>query len=44
MKSRKTGLHPLLIILAVALVSVLFVAACGDDEAPAVSQDRCRIS
>ena len=39
MRSKKTGLHPLLILLAVALVSVLFVVACGDDEAPAVSQD-----
>ena len=39
MKSKKTGLHPLLILLAVALVSVLFVVACGDDDAPAVSQD-----
>ena len=38
MRPKKASLHPLLIILAVALVSVLFVAACGDDEAPAVSE------
>ena len=29
MRSKVSGLHPLLIILAVALASVLFVAACG---------------
>ena len=34
MKSKKAGLHPLLIILAVALASVLFVAACGDGADP----------
>ena len=32
MRSKKTGLHPLLILLAVALVSVLFVVSCGDDD------------
>ena len=36
MRSKKTGLHPFLILLAVALVSVLFVVSCGDDEATAV--------
>ena len=30
MRSKKTSLHPLLILLAVALVSVLFVVSCGD--------------
>ena len=29
MKPRTTSLHPLLILLAVALVSVLFVVSCG---------------
>ena len=36
MKSKATSLHPLLILLAVALVSVLFVVSCGDDDATAV--------
>ena len=36
MRSKKIGLHPLLILLAVALVSGLFVLSCGDDEATAV--------
>ena len=35
-RSKKIGLHPLLILLAVALVSGLFVLSCGDDEATAV--------
>ena len=39
MKSKRASLHPFLILLAVALVSVLFVVSCGDDETPAVSQD-----
>ena len=39
MRSKTASLHPLLILLAVALVSLLFVVSCGDDEAPAVSQD-----
>ena len=34
MKSKKASLHPLLIILAVALASVLFVAACGGGAEP----------
>ena len=34
MRSKILKLHPLLIILAVALASVLFVAACGDDAEP----------
>ena len=39
MKSKKAGLHPLLIILAVALASVLFVVACGGGgEATEVAQ------
>ena len=38
MRSKKTGLHPFLILLAVALVSVLFVVSCGDDDEPAVSE------
>jgi peptide/nickel transport system substrate-binding protein len=33
-RSKKTSLHPILILLAVALVSVLFFVACGDDEEP----------
>ena len=39
MRFKKTSLHPVLVLLAVALVSVLFVVACGDDEEPAVSED-----
>ena len=39
MRSKKTGLHPLLVILAVALASVLFVVSCGDSAEPtAVAQ------
>ena len=39
MRSKKASLHPLLIILAVALASVLFVVACGGgSEATAVPQ------
>ena len=39
MRSKKASLHPLLIILAVALASVLFVVACGGgNEATAVPQ------
>ena len=39
MKSKTTSLHPLLIMLAVALASVLFVVACGGGgEATEVSQ------
>ena len=38
MRLKKTNLHPVLVLLAVALVSVLFVVACGDDEDPAVSE------
>ena len=38
MRFKKTNLHPVLVLLAVALVSVLFVVACGDDEDPAVSE------
>ena len=38
MKAKKPRLHPVLILLAVALVSVLFVVACGDDDEPAVSE------
>ena len=34
MRSKVSGLHPLLIILAVALASVLFVAACGGGAEP----------
>ena len=34
MRSKIPGLHPLLIILAVALASVLFVAACGGGAEP----------
>ena len=34
MRSKTASLHPLLIILAVALVSVLFVAACGGSAEP----------
>ena len=34
MKAKITGLHPLLILLAVALASVLFVAACGGGAEP----------
>ena len=34
MRSKKARLHPLLIILAVALASVLFVAACGGGAEP----------
>ena len=36
MRSKIASLHPLLILLAVALASVLFVVACGDDEPTAV--------
>ena len=36
MKSKKIVLHPRLILLIVALVSVLFVVSCGNDEATAV--------
>ena len=38
MRFKKTNLHPVLVLLAVALVSVLFVVACGDDDEPAVSE------
>ena len=38
MRFKKTSLHPVLVLLAVALASVLFVVACGDDEDPAVSE------
>ena len=39
MSSKTTGLHPLLILLAVAMVSMLFVVACGGgSEATAVPQ------
>ena len=34
MRYKVSGLHPLLIILAVALASVLFVAACGGGSEP----------
>ena len=39
MRFKKTSLHPVLVLLAVALVSVFFVVACGDDEDTAVSED-----
>ena len=38
MRFKKTSLHPVLVLLAVALVSVFFVVACGDDEDTAVSE------
>ena len=38
MTSKVTNPHPLLILLAVALASVLFVVSCGDDEATAVPE------
>ena len=37
MRSKVSGLHPLLIIIAVALASVLFVAACGGGADPTVA-------
>ena len=36
MRSKTASLHPFLILLAIALISVLFVVSCGDDEATAV--------
>ena len=38
MRFKKTSLHPVLVLLAVALVSVFFVVACGDDEDTAASE------
>ena len=38
MRYKPATTHPILVLLAVALVSVLFVVACGDDEAPAASE------
>ena len=40
MKSKTARLHPLLVLLAVAMASILFVAACGGGgEATAVPQE-----
>ena len=39
MTRKKAGLHPFLIILAVAMVSVLFAVSCGGEDTPTAVPD-----